>query len=369
MHGGRVYGRGKYGETLDATGDDGETFAADLEALPGEQPCRVWLGDGKTRHKTTVARLLAAVTAEGHAFVAKRMLPQAAGVARMAFVAEMRSIARINEAYGGAGKVAHFTTLGGMRVGGFADVVGVELHDDRRYIFSRRCDVPLDKHAFGKDADHFVRDLLESFAALHAGGLVHCDVKLDNMIMCGDRFKLIDWGSSERFEQVARRYVGKGNTASPMAWAAWGTGIATPAFYVGYFAVLYGLAPLKCADFVRLASGAYASFRAAYDKEVQRQSRARSDEGFRRGLLRRYVRSIDLFSFGMVLAHVACVFSKRLSRRARARMLELARRLTHYDDPDFTQDAGEALRWYDAQCTTGRTAPGIRMRPGDGGRS
>jgi hypothetical protein len=406
----RVHGRGKWGETIDVVseggrrGADGGTMVADLARLQqDEQRCTAWavVADGRggvaplRRVTTTVGALLAASRRYGRGLVAKRMRAEA----RTAFDYELKALSRVRDAYRTTAAVARFTALGVLPgvaclpppAAGRpraardrppadaqvrprkaqvrprpAQVQAVRLADGRGYILSRRCEAPLDRFVFTTDreADAFVAQLLASFADLHAGGLLHCDVKLDNMIWCARerRFKLIDWGASSSVAQLTVRYLRTlsrpRNFASPLAWVAWGAGRAfgTPAVYTGNLLLRYAAAAggaLLDGRFLRLVFSALLSCRAAADREFERGvQRGRwavdTDAAFRRHIMLRYARSLDLFGFGLAVAYVACVSPEGgLSDGVRARMLELARRLTHAgDDGAFTQDAGEALAWW-----------------------
>jgi hypothetical protein len=62
----------------------------------------------------------------------------------------------------------------------------------------------------------------------------------------------------------------------------------------------------------------------------------------RAAVVRRHAFSFDLFNLGVTLAAVACRRRAPLSPATRARALDLARRLTHYDAPDFCGDDARA---------------------------
>ena len=228
------------------------------------------------------------------------------------------------------------------------------------YIMSGRCETPLDKFKFTqKNVGGFVRDILFGFSMLHAGNVLHCDVKLDNMIYCVSdrRFKLIDWGASDTMPAVRKRYMDverPKNTSSPFAWFAWGLGAAASIVYMSFHALKHAGDMVGCSDYRSLILSARDSFESAYAKlvdECRNKSRTKpskngDEDALRRLVLNRYVRSFDLFSFGFIIAHVACSSDKDLTVGMRQRLLKLARRLTHYDDPDFTQDAADALKHF-----------------------
>ena len=377
MKGGRSYGEGVYGKALDAVEvpGDADTLFADLSALePAELGrCYAWPPEGApegSRKKLSASQMRAIVASlssgsrrgNGASLIAKRIS------SREAFLKEMRSLTAVRKAYSSGGKdgVAEFTTIGSLVLQGVGEVAALET-PRASYVFSVRCDQALDKFDFGTTADvrAFVRDVLRSFARLHAGGAAHCDVKLDNMIRCsgssgarssskGARFKLIDWGGSDTLEDLVVRYT-QGvhlpkNTGSPFAWAAWGVGPALPAFQLGYAVWWYSYDAASCPAFAALLNSSHASFERAY-VSMRRAFFSRGLKGaqdgereFRAEVVRRYARSFDLYSLGLVFAHVACLNRPGVSEATRTSLMRLARVMTHYDDPDFCQDAADLLR-------------------------
>ena len=61
-------------------------------------------------------------------------------------------------------------------------------------------------------------------------------------------------------------------------------------------------------------------------------------------IVKQYGPSFDLFNLGFVFAHIACPMKP--GSKQRKALFDLARRLTHYGDPDFTMDPIEAWRVY-----------------------
>jgi serine/threonine protein kinase len=366
MQGGRVYGQGLYGRTMDAAQihGDQDTMHAMLSSMtPKDRArCYAWGPDGRKRTQLKVEQLdaLAAIVATSKNKVAKLM--HAGPNTRAVFKAEMHAMALVRSAFGE--NLENCTTLQSLFLPSPIkgrqpmEVAGIETPSGF-YIMSGKCDTPLDKFKFTqKNVAGFVRDILFGFSTLHAGNVLHCDVKLDNMIYCASerRFKLIDWGASDTMPAVRKRYMDverPKNTSSPFAWFAWGLGAAASVVYMSFHALKYAGDMVGCSDYRSLILSARDSFESAYDKLVEanktknKKGNGKMDEeALRRHVLDRYVRSFDLFSFGFILAHIACSGDKELTTGMRQRLLKLARRLTHYDDPDFTQDAADALKHF-----------------------
>jgi len=372
--GGATLGQGLHGRTMDvheaAKGDD-DTLYAELASASRSPPWVAWrLGEeAKPPRKMNGAEADALVRSARTATrtVAKRMDE------KDAFKYELETVARVRVAYGPTG-ASEFTTLGALAVGK-AHLAAVHVPAIGAYfIFSARCETPLDRYSFdnGADVDEFVRDVLESFARLHAAGMIHGDVKLDNMIRCsaagrckadgkallaGRRYRLIDWGAAtEAHRDLPRRYLGGGrsrNTASPLAWFAWGLGpIAGQIAFVQHARKQgSGLSALILSvEFWRLAIGAVSSS----ERHLARLRRMAAERGgdtseaaIRALVLEKHWRSFDLYNMGVILGSLAVTTRGGAARRAA--LLAVAVRLTHYDHPEFCGDDAEAaLRHYGA---------------------
>lgn len=279
--------------------------------------------------------------------VAKHMHSGMLSDAKGAFTKEIQTNALVSAAYGM--KVMQCTTLRHIKLSSLV-VAGLET-PEAFYILSSRCEVPLDRYKFNTSSvDSFVCDILHSIDILHRAGMVHCDIKLDNMIHCvaEGRFKLIDWGASETQLAMRKRYVTQQrpkNTGSPVAWLAWGMGAATSLTYMGFYFIKHIKDMITCRSHRELLISAKDSFNRLLDDGLRAEKARLGDDAFRRMLVKKYARSFDLFSLGFIFSHIACTVP-RMSKQKKDALLVLARRFTHYGDADFTQDAGEALAWW-----------------------
>jgi hypothetical protein len=353
QHGGKEYGAGKYGRTIDAAQIDGDddTMHACLISMSPElrRKCYAWAPNGRTRVLLTLGQFDALVkfTARATDVVAKHMHSDVFSDAKSAFVKEIRTNALVLAAYGT--NSTQCTTLRNIKIGDIV-IAGLET-PEAYYILSGRCEVPLNRFKFNSDSiDSFVCDILKSFDCLHRADMLHCDVALDNMIHCSreGRFKLIDWGLSETQTAMRKRYVTQErpkNTGSPMAWLAWGTGPASSLTYMTFYFIKRAYYVFTCHSYQQMLVGAKDSFNKLLEESLHADKERLGDDAFRRMLVKRYARSFDLFSLGFVFSHLACSV-QRVSERRRAALLTLSRRFTHYGDADFMQDAGEALEWW-----------------------
>ena len=63
-----------------------------------------------------------------------------------------------------------------------------------------------------------VTDVLEAVERLQKHDLLHSDIKADNIVLCGDRYKLIDWGSMQE-AAGARRPTASNHSNNPLSHA------------------------------------------------------------------------------------------------------------------------------------------------------
>jgi hypothetical protein len=231
---------------------------------------------------------------------------------------------------------------------------------DARVVFSGRCDMEAADVRFDDAlAERFVVDVLESMRMLHEGGVIHGDVKFQNMVKCtagrlpSPRFKLIDWELSGDARKLRRGFVSGAivkNYASPLAWRMWGLPKRLSVMtFIAYYAYKHTKwvvhEPGFFADLVSVAAS-YEAFHGSVSAEPLA------------ALYDRYFATFDLFNFGVMLFAMARDSSNGLRGAMRGRLAALARRLTHYGDADFCASAGEALRCWSAGAIANGQANG-----------
>ena len=393
LEGGAIYGQGLHGRTIDAgrrSGDD-QTLAVELAAAPTSPPWIAWTvpsASASASGARRTVRKVAATDAEARALVrqlsggpdardmvAKRFVDSPQSTAKSAFDYELLINQKVLAAYGPRDS-ARYTTLASKLTWGVSAaerVVGLHVPaTGAYYTISTRCSTPLDRMAFAdRDVPVLVRDILNSFQRLHAGGLLHGDVKLDNMIHCGKSgsskrmsgrsggpvaFRLIDWGATIRLKEdlpkVYLETLSPKNTASPMAWYAWGLGPVIDQTFLVMHTQLYPRTFFTSPSFAAFCASSLASFHrqliSLTAAERERGKKVTLERQVRTTIVRRHGRSFDLYNFGLALAHLAYTFGHAWAPATKTRTLALARRLTHYDHPEFVgDDAATALTFFE----------------------
>jgi serine/threonine protein kinase len=75
-------------------------------------------------------------------------------------------------------------------------------------VFGTKCN-----NHYKMNFEKFIIDMLESIIILYKGGYRHNDIKLDNVVLCKDRYKLIDFGQSTKSDKTE---LGDPIASSPM---------------------------------------------------------------------------------------------------------------------------------------------------------
>eukprot|EP00798_Chlamydomonas_sp_ICE-L_P012890 gene12890-biopygen12841 len=248
------------------------------------------------------------------------------------------------------------------------NVVGIDLggkailsRDSGFYVFSLRCSMSAASKVISSDADmdKFVRETLENFNVIHRAGIIHGDVKLDNMIYCAkdDRYRLIDWGKTADHADMLSRYVDNtrfgfvNNTSSPMAWFCSGLNYAASLVFMTMIVTRHMERVAMCPPMRALVAHAYTSFNLAVRSILGGNPLFKldkvTDKKLRLDLLDRYAQSFDLYDIGLILTAFVCIYDDALSVRMRERALALSFRLVDYGDPSaHLSTSRDALRWW-----------------------
>ena len=82
-------------------------------------------------------------------------------------------------------------------------------------VFGTKCD-----NHYALSLPSFLTHLLESIVVLNKHEMIHNDIKPDNIVKCGRRYKLIDWGASRT--TVSKNTPVNNTTTNPLAWYCYG---------------------------------------------------------------------------------------------------------------------------------------------------
>jgi serine/threonine protein kinase len=180
MEGGAKLGEGAHGAAYDLCLTDNESFCHMVDELSMKKVTLYTYNEVKLIEPSEFVNL---VHRKGK-FFAKLFKPKglfSLSSARKEFLAEIRSNRLISQVLEPEMLTFHVDELGAH----------IEGSKEMYVIFGKKCD---NKYVV-KNIKKFVKDILESLVVLNKEYL-HNDIKDDNIVKCGTKFKLIDWGGA-----------------------------------------------------------------------------------------------------------------------------------------------------------------------------
>jgi serine/threonine protein kinase len=203
---------------------------------------------------------------------------------KQSFLDELQENRAVIECYGAqATKYLTIAPLKGFRSLQITGALVKRTNGSEIYlIFGYRCD-----NQFDVRIDQLLVDLLESLVVLQKAKYLHNDIKLDNVVLCGNRYKFIDWGLSSPYLpfQIGNRFG-----THPIKW------------------YLRGIPPVLCVRILKLRlrtmypSFSYSSLYSEVYNQIQREFKEVIQKPFSyEQLLATYASSFDIFMVGMML--------------------------------------------------------------------
>jgi len=186
--------------------------------------------------------------------------------------------------------------------------------------------------AFGSECDNnysmnihkMAVDILESLVHLQEAGYQHNDIKLDNVVRCGGKYKLIDWGQACSIEEFK---FGDMMCTNPLKWYIKGI----PAYFSQHFM-----------DYrVSMVNSGYEKSSVFQEKNKQIIEEFKSIVSSKpdlHELNKKYKRNFDVFMLGMTMLHAVYKFNLKYERYQ-----ELIGRMTSLTHP--WTSAKEALNY------------------------
>lgn len=107
--------------------------------------------------------------------------------------------------------ISKYTTIKKVFQYDGVDIYGL-VFNNNYYIFIEKCHKTIDNIKFTqKTFNKLVSDIMETLDILNKNNYIHNDIKPDNIILCDDRFKLIDWESSNLIENQTSTFINSKN--------------------------------------------------------------------------------------------------------------------------------------------------------------
>lgn len=176
------------------------------------------------------------------------------------------------------------------------DVIGIVvtfINDNKIYaIFGNKCE-----NNYSMNLDKFIVDILESIEILQINSYQHNDIKLDNIVKCGDRYKLIDWAQCALITDTKK--IGSLIGTSPMRWYINGYSSLISKSLISYRTTMRNYGFSRSDYYKRVVTRILNEF----DREIL----VNPDHSY---LATKYAYSFDIFMLGMAILN--CVYKYKL---------------------------------------------------------
>lgn len=299
---GKILGEGAHGKTYDASCRvHGESFCKTLESFKADiQKVTLYTNDKKL--VITAAAEIDFFTEYARTLVgniAKIFKHKTKAALQKALDEEIASNKAITELYGTHAEAN--TTI--SPVSGY-------IHRDTKYdIYGAVVDIkgqPSIYVVFGSKCNNkfpfhpsMIENLLESLIILNRKDYLHNDVKLDNIVLCDERYKLIDWGASTPMD-FSNKTHGSLLTTSPLRWYCYGYSALVSRNVLSTKTYFYKPEIYKSELFKEQMERINAEFNSRLIFESDRKR-----------LFEAYKNTFDVFMLGMTILHV--VIERKLS--------------------------------------------------------
>jgi len=213
VRGGAILGEGAYGITYNLCKDDKVSFCNELDKQPIKQIILYTVDGMETlSDKNTIRQFIDFLHIKKDR-IAKTFKPTGIFISttKEYFEKEIESGKKIIEVYGKQADtyltIAPLTGFQSHKLFGAIFEGSVTTYA----IFGTKCN-----NKFEIVLPKFIKDILQSIIILQEEDMFHNDIKLDNIVKCSDRYKLIDWGGASKISKLVK--PGSLLTTSPVQW-------------------------------------------------------------------------------------------------------------------------------------------------------
>jgi len=142
---------------------------------------------------------------------------------------------------------------------------------------------------FNVTSPEFMLDILNTISILQKQNMQHNDIKPDNLVLCDDRYKLIDWGQAGPLDKI---YIGDFIYSNPIKWYIRG--------YTGF--ISRKLMDIR-ARFVDRAYEKSSMYQEQYKRITEEFKTVIDKNSDRKSLMKIYKKSFDIFMLGMTFLY------------------------------------------------------------------
>lgn len=169
------------------------------------------------------------------------------------------------------------------------------------FIINSKCPMTMESMPTmtAKDLDKMLIDVLESIELLQRKNVGHFDIKPDNIMLCGSRYKLIDWDLSHTMDKYTDRYYSSRTFTSPIAWRLAPYVLTSAALNM----VRHGTSTFTRQEYRTVFKGDI--MKSIVSDILARHAHLMSEHNTKQALFDAYKHTIDLYSLGMTVLFCA----------------------------------------------------------------
>lgn len=213
---------------------------------------------------------------------------------------ELNENLKINAIYGSHSE--NYTTIGPVARFNSINVYGAIVKDNKKtgtyILFGNKCSKKGSMTV--TDLDNYIIDILESIIILQSNNYAHNDIKLDNTVLCGSKYKLIDWGVSGSIDEIK---VGTLLGTSPVKW------------YINGLTPLLAESAITYRTHERYWNFARSEpFTFINNRIVEQFNKLLAETSDKAVLKERFKNSFDIFMLGMTILHATHMYNLPFSR-------------------------------------------------------
>ena len=172
-------------------------------------------------------------------------------------------------------------------------------------IFGSKCE-----NNYGVNINRIIKDILESIVILQENNYQHNDIKVKNIVLCGDRYKLIDWGFASSINSIE---IGADIITSPVKM------------------YIYGLSRTESEKILKerneVKNPEYAKSKMFTENYNRIINQFRNQKSSRKELLEKYKYSFDTFMLGLTVLRL--VYENKLDYKKYKPMIEILTDIEH----------------------------------------
>jgi hypothetical protein len=312
-YGGRSFGKGAHGEAFNVGDDqDDPTFYSNLRSK-SIRSIQIFSPEGEKTHITEQEKeqfiQYIRITRDK---IAKVFLP--CKTIEADFLEEISKNRKIIDIYGEYAE--QYTTITPLppvfRQYILGCIVTFEDNEKTYAVFNTKCN---NRYVI-TDLKKFALDLIESIIILQSQSYEHNDIKLDNIVKCGEDYKLIDWGQSSTVLNPQKK-VGSLLSTNPIRWYILGHSHLNSKYRMQFQTVR------KNWRFSRSKL-----FTDTYARIIREYNELTDKINDRNILAKKYTYTFDIFMLGMTMLHAIFKFGLEIDR-----FMPLINRFTSLTNP------------------------------------